>query len=253
MRTIARGIYLLAATVLLAGCAGGPESVPNPERAAAANTNLGVEYLRDGREAEAVKRLEKALRYDPRNVNAHWALAIAHDRLNEPEAADRHYRRAIDIRDRPEILNSYGVFLCRRGRSEEALEYFARAVEDSRYPGPADALGNAGMCLMRSGEPDRAERYFRRALARNEQHRPSLAALARRSLEGGDALRARGFFQRLVASASPRTPLSDEWLLLGARIEKALGDGEAATAYLQRYNERNPGDRRTLDGLDRDT
>lgn len=253
MNTMTYRSLLLTAVLVAAGCAGGPEPVPNPGRAAAANTGLGVDLLRDGKEAQAIKQLEKALEYDPRHVEAHWALGIAHDRLNEPEAADRHYRRAIDIQDRPEILNSYGVFLCREGRTGEALNYFERAAEDPRYPGPADALANAGRCLARVGETDRADRYFRRALARDERHRPSLAALARQSLERDDALRARGFFQRLEATASPQTPLADEWLLLGARIEAALGDRTAASAYLQRYNERNPEERRTLDELDRDT
>lgn len=250
MSTVIRGILPLAAVFALAACAGGPEPVPDPDRAAAANAELGVRYLRDGNEAEAVKRLEKALEYDSRHVDAHWALGIAYDRLNEPEAADRHYRRAIDIQDRPEILNSYGVFLCRRERVEDALDYFERAVDDPGYPGPADALANAGLCLDRVGQPDRAERYFRRALARNERHRPSLAGLAEQRLEEGDALHARGFFQRLQAASGPDRPLTDDWLLLGARIETVLGDREAAAAYLQRYNERNPGDQRTLDDLE---
>lgn len=249
MKTMTYTLRLLAAAVLLAGCAGGPE----PAGAAAANADLGMEYLRNGDEVEAIRWLEKALEYEPRHVDAHWALGIAHDRLNEPEAADRHYRRAIGIQDRPEILNGYGVFLCRQGRTDEALKYFQRAVDDPRYPGPADALTNAGLCLARAGDQDRAERYFRRALRHDERHRPALAALARQSLERGDALRARGFFQRLGATATSETPLTDDWLLLGARIETALGDRTAASAYLQRYNERNPEDRRRLDNLDRDS
>lgn len=248
-----RGVWLLTALLLVTGCAGGPGTSLDRERAAAANADLGIEYLRNGDNVRAVRKLEKALEYDSRHVNAHWALAIAHERLNEPEAADRHYRRAIDIQERPEILNSYGVFLCQRDRPEAALERFERAVSDPSYPAPADALANAGLCLARVGDREGAESYFRRALERNAQHRPTLAAMARASLERGDHLKARGFFQRLEATAGPRTPLVDEWLLLGARIETALGDRSAASAYLERYNDRNPGAPRTLDELDDDT
>lgn len=252
MRTTRPWASLVLAAVLAAGCAGTPDSVPDPERAAAANADLGIEYLRNGDEVRAIRTLEKALDYDPRHVDAHWALAIAHARLNENDAADRHYRRALDLQSRPEIRNGYGVFLCRTGRVDEALAQFKDAADDPQYPDAADALANAGLCLARAGESERADGYFRRALERNPRHRPTLAALAEQSLERGDNLRARGFFQRLEDTAGPQTPLADEWLLLGARIESALGEREAAEAYLQRYNDRNPGDRRALDQLDDD-
>lgn len=250
MNIAMRGLWLAVAASMLAGCAGGP--APNPERAAAANADLGIEYLRDGKETEAIERLEKALEYDSRNIDARWALAIAYSRLNENREADRHYRRAIDARDRPDIRNSYAVFLCRQGRVEDALSNFEQAASDPRYPEPAAVLTNAGLCLDRAGERDRAENYFRRALALDERHRPTLAALARHRLEGGDALNARGLFQRLEAATTAQTPLADDWLLLGARIELALENETAAAEYLQRYNERNPEDPRTLEGLERD-
>lgn len=252
MSTPTRRALLLTAALALAGCAAGPDSGVDPEQAAEVNADLGIDYLRNGDETRAIRKLEKALEYDDRHVDAHWALAIAYDRVNEPDGADRHYRRALDLKERPEIRNSYGAFLCRRDRVEKGVEYLERAADDPRYPGRADALANAGLCLERAGEDGRAEDYFRRALERNEQHRPTLAALARRYLAAGDALRARGFFQRLAATEGPQTPLADEWLLLGARIEMALDDRETAAAYLQRYNERNPHDRRTLDRLDGD-
>lgn len=242
-------LCLAAAALMLAGCAGGP--APNPGRAAAANADLGIEYLRDGKETEAIERLEKALEYDSRNVDARWALAIAYSRLNENREADRHYRQAIDVQDRPEIRNSYAVFLCQQGRVEEALSNFEHAADDPRYPEPAAVLTNAGLCLDRAGDRDRAEDYFRRALALDEGHRPTLAALARHRLEGGDALNARGLFQRLEAVTTAQTPLADDWLLLGARIELALGNETVAAAYLQRYNQRNPEEPRTLEDLER--
>lgn len=248
MKTTTHWLRLSAMILILAGCAGG--SGLDPRRAAEANTDLGIDYLRNGHDMQAIEKLEKALEYDPMQVDAHWAIAVAYQRIGEPGAADRHYQRALDLKERPEILNSYGVFLCQREQIQEGLEYLERAANDSRYPGQADALANAGLCLDRAGQAARAEEYFRRALERDERHRPTLAALARRNLERGDNLRARGFLQRLEATESAQAPLLDEWLLLGARIELALDDRETAAAYLQRYNERNPQDPRTLERLD---
>lgn len=249
MKTTIHWLRLSAVTLILAGCAAGSGSGLDPHEAAQANTDLGIDYLRNGNYTQAVEKLEKALEYDPRIVDAHWALAVAYQRINEPAGAERHYQRALDLKDRPEIANSYGVFLCEQDRVEEGLKYLDRAANDSRYPGQTDALANAGVCLDRVGKYDRADKYFDRALEQNAQHRPTLAALARRSLKQGDNLRARGFFQRLEATESAQTPLADDWLLLGARIEVALGDRESASRYLQRYNERNPSDQRTLERL----
>lgn len=249
MNIVTRGFCALTVALVLAGCAGGPGT--NPDRAAAANADLGIGYLREGEETKAIDSLEKALEYDSRHVEARWALAIAYSRLGENEEADRHYRRVLDIRDRPDIRNSYGAFLCRQGRVDDALSNFEHAADDPRYPEPAAILTNAGLCLDRAGDRDRAENYYRRALTLDERHRPTLAAFARHRLENGDALNARGLFQRLEAATTAQSPLTDDWLLLGARIEKALGNAAAATAYLERYNERNPKDPRTLEDLER--
>ena len=64
----------------------------------------------------------------------------------------------------------------------------------------------------------------------------ALTGMSRLQFEQGDFLRARAFNERADGVAQ----LDADQLLLAARIELALGDRDAAAAYLERHNAREP-------------
>lgn len=245
MRVTQAAAVLLCLLVLTA-CASSPQQKLNNADAANANANLGIDYMRKGNNELALSKLKRALEYNPDHVNANWALGIVYQRLNEPDKAETYFQRAIDRQPRPEILNSYGVFLCEQGETEEAVDKFQRSADNPRYATPANALANAGLCLERAGKTAKAETYYRRALKANPEHAPTLRQLAQLSYKQGDYLRARGFLQRLEDVET----LSGDMLLLGARIELAQGNRQGAALYLRRYNTDHPGAPRTLDQLE---
>lgn len=224
---------LAVACLLAAACTAAPVDAVDEQAAADANAALGIDYLRKGYEQEAVTRLKRALSYDPDHADAHWGLAIVYSRLHEFERAERHFKAALAAKPAPEIYNNYGAFLCARGRTEEAVDRFSTAAANPRYTRPADALANAGLCLYRAGQQDAAEGYLRRALDKNAEHPRALALLARLYYDRGDYLRARAFLQRRQAVAE----LEGDLLLLAARNELALGNGDEAGRYLARYNQ----------------
>jgi type IV pilus assembly protein PilF len=196
-----------------------------PEEAAAANLNLGVAYLRQGRPDLALDSLERALEYDPRLAAAHGTIAIVYEQLDDPEAAELHYHRATQLPpDMGVASNSYAVFLCRNGRWAEAEGYFQRAAENARYPTPEVALTNAGVCARGAGDVAAAERYFRAALARNAAFPDALFNMADLSYQAQDYLAARAFTQRYLSGAVG----SPEILLLCVQVERQLGAGGAA-------------------------
>jgi len=230
------GVWLVVLCGLaLAGCAG-HENVVDKGRAADANASLGADFLRKNDNEQALSRYKRALGYDRNNVSANWGMAIVNDRLGETEEASRFYKKTLDLQPGPAIYNSYGVFLCKQGDTDSAIKYFKRAANDPRYAGSADALANAGLCLHRAGQPAVAERYYRDALAANDSQLTALTDMARLKYEQGDFLRARAFIERADSVAK----LDAEQLLLGARIELALNDSEAAGAYLERHNAAEP-------------
>lgn len=233
-----RGVVVVLLLVVLAasaGCAGSRNAVDS-QRAAEANASLGADFLRKDDNEQALSRFRRALDFDSNNLSANWGMAIVSDRLGETADARRYYEKALDLQPGAPIYNSYAAFLCKQGDVDRAVKYFDRAANDKRYAGRPDALANAGLCLHRAGQPEAAERYHREALAADTAQFTALTDMARLKFEQGDFLRARAFNER----ADAVDQLDAEQLLLGARIELALGDRDAAGAYVERHNAREP-------------
>lgn len=236
-----RFLALLLAGVFTAGCASTAERQANEaKRRQIVDTNvqLATGYLQNGQLEYAKERLDRALQVDPRDSQANNMMALLQWRLKDYETADRHFRRALDVeKANAEAQNNYGVFLCERGRIDEAETWFKRAIENPYYRTPAMANQNAGLCLIKRGARPAAESYFREALKRDPQLAPSLHQMALISFESGRALAARGFIQRYfeVGEDSP------EILLLAVRIERALKNKDAEASYAVRLRGKYPG------------
>lgn len=225
---------LLAASLLVqTGCTSTPAregagSGGTDNEVAALHTRLGIGYMREEQNERAFDRLQRALEADPDYALAHLSMALLSERLNEPEKAEHHYRRAVRLDPRySEAHNNYGRFLCQRGRYEQAEEHFLKAVANPLYDAPQAAYTNAGRCMHRAGQMDKAEQYLRKALQIDPKFAVALLDMADISYRKGRILSARGYLQR-YQEVAPNTPRS---LWLGIRIERTLGDRNAASSY----------------------
>jgi len=231
---------LLATLVLalLAGCASSaPDSKVSSDDAARFNVQLGMNYMRRGDLEEARDKLERAVEQDSSLPSAHAALGILYERVGDTARAGDHLRRATRLApDDPNMLNSYGGFLCRHGEREEGIRHFEMAARNAYYKTPEVALTNAGVCARRIPDAEQAEAYLRRALEVNRTYGEALLQMADLSLEIGEPLQARAFVQRYQAVA-PASPASLE---LGRNIELAAGDRRAARAYALRLQREFP-------------
>lgn len=236
-----RHASVAAAAILLVACASSPDK-RDAERAAARkaaelNTSMGSEYLVRGEYEVALEKLKKAVSADPNYAPAHTVLAVLYERIGEEERAARHYRQAVKVApDSGDVNNNYGVFLCQTGKSQEALAYFARAVQDPFYRTPEIALANAGACELQAGNLDKAEKFLRQSLEYNAEFADALLPLARISYRKEEFMRARAFLQRFedVSEATA------ESLYLGFQVEQRLGDAEEARGYADRLRARYP-------------
>ncbi len=235
-----------AALVLLAGCVTGTDAdapqgsaavKPDLAEAARLNTQLGIDYARQGQNDLALEKLKRAVEQDDRLPLAQSSIAFVYARLGESKLADRHYRRAIELDpDDPSVRNNFGVFLCGNGRVAEGEAMLRQAAENRRYRTPEAALTNAGVCARKLPDLAKAEQYFRDALKLNPQFPDALAQMAWLSYQKKDYLRSRAFLQRyqMVGPATPET------LQIGALTETALGDAASARAYQQRLQKEFP-------------
>lgn len=227
-------LLAVLALVVVAGCAGLPsgdgqaQSRSNGERAAEANTQLGVRYLRDDQPQRALGKLRKALRQDPDNADAHTVSGVVYERLDEPERAAEHYRQAVQLApENGTARNNYGRFLCNRGEVDRGLEQFRRAVRNPMYERTALALTNAGRCALTAGREEDGEAFLLRALKADDEYAPALLRMARLRLQQGHYMNARAFHQRYLDMAAQ----SPEAAWIGLRIERRLGNEDAVASY----------------------
>lgn len=207
------------------------------ERAAQANADLGVEYMRQGDYPRALGKLRRALEQDRSLVDAHAGIALLYQQLQEYGEAEVHFKKALSLSDGdPNIQNNYAVFLCGRERHQEALGYFLKVAKNPAYPQPEVAHTNAGVCARRIPDLEQAETHFREALRRNPQYPEALAQMAFISYDQEDYLRTRAFIQRFESVA----PESSQILLLAMRTERQLGNAGAARRYEQRLRTTYP-------------
>ncbi len=233
MRLLA--VVLLAA--LMAGCASSGGNRGNKQEASRINTQLGIDYARNGQLQLAEEKLQRALEQDSSNALTHAALAFVYQQRGETDAAERSYRRSLSLNpDDSQVRNNFGAFLCGRGKNAEGEGYFLQAVRDRRYATPEVAWTNAGVCF-RAKDREKAEGYLREALRINPAFPDALAQMIVLSGEKQDYLRARAFVQRYEQTGAPASP---QVLWQAAQTEAALGDLETARRYQIRLKREFP-------------
>jgi Tfp pilus assembly protein PilF len=179
-----------------------------PDRAAKACLTVAEELEKNGYATEAAEQYERALKHNPRSVEATHRLAVIHDRQGDVVRAQAGYRRALELKPKdPDLLNDMGYFcyeranwteaetwlrkalefdpkhararvnlgmtLAQQGKSKEALEAFAAVVS------PAEAQANLGMILAQRGQLDEARQAFRKSLDLEPSSKIAQAALAK--------------------------------------------------------------------------
>ena len=230
---------LAAAVMLAAACA---QQLPPEQQkeAARSNSQLGLEYMKQGDNAIALEKLKKAVQQDPNAVDANAALGLVYARMKDRVLADKYLRKALDLDpSNASLLNNYGAFLCLEKREPQRAEgYFMRAAQSPRYATPEVAYTNAGVCARKIPDIGRAEAYFRQALERNAKFPDALVQMALLSADNANYLNARAFLQRYEAVV----PATRDTLALGMRIERGLGNRAAADRYADRLRNQFPED-----------
>jgi len=198
------------------------------QKASMANAKLGLGYMMQGNNEQALAKMQKALELDEENASAHHYLAELYNRLDEPAKAEKHYLHAIEITpEETSALNNYAVFLCRQGRYEASQEHFHRILENPLFKSKAQTFENMGLCAEQSGNVKQAEEYFRKALRYNAKLSKALLHMAQISFDKQSFLSAYGFYQRFL-EVGKQVPQS---LWLGILLERRKGNKNAVASY----------------------
>jgi type IV pilus assembly protein PilF len=230
---------LLTLALLLSACSSEPKKSENDLRKAAeTNTALGRQYMDMGQNEVAQEKLKRAVAFDKTYAPAHTMLGVLYESLDVMDEAEKEYRLAVKYDPQGgDVNNNLGAFLCATGKRQEAEPYFIKAIEDPFYQTPEIALSNAGDCALERGDLDKAEAFLRQSLEYDNKLGNALLSMAEVSYLQESYLRARAFLQRYEAVATP----TEESLVLGYRIETALGDQASADRYRTELQQQYPG------------
>ncbi len=149
---------------------------------------LGLTHSNLGQYQKSRQAYEQSLKLQPEDAatlnNLAWAIAV---HLNKPDEALPYARKAVELLpDNPNVLDTYGVVLLRKGDLVQATEVLNRSVSAERLPGNLLHLGNVYEKLNRKEE---ALRQYRAAWElvkddpKNPQYQELREAIAR--LGGG--------------------------------------------------------------------
>jgi len=128
--------------------------------------NLGVVFLRQGRNQEAIAHLNESLGIDPSRADAHNNLGVALARQGRFQEAMAHYAEALRIKpDYADAHNNLGVVLARQGKFQEAMVHYIEVLRIK--PDQAEAYGNIGNCLAEQGRFGEAIAHYKKALRIN--------------------------------------------------------------------------------------
>lgn len=198
------------------------------DKLAETNVKLGVGYFQQGNYEYALVKFRKALEIDDNLPNGHYAIALLYDRLGKPNAAAKHFERAIELNPQySDAYNAYAAFLCRKKQYDRADEKFKKALANPLYRSHALVRVNAGLCAIRAGNTKRAEYYFRNLLKGNPRNPTALFQMAKISFEEKRYLQARGYIQRYGAASKHNA----QSLLIGLKIERVLGGKNDLAKY----------------------
>ena len=180
LMTMLKKVSLVICAMMITACASGLKDESfvgtgefNAQEAAKTRVSLGLTYLKNGNFSQAKFNLDKALEFAPRSGEAHYAMAFYYQQVEELSRAQEYYESAISYSKKdPDVLNSYGAFLCEQGQYSEAKKYFLQAVDDKSYIASAETYENLAICAQNQGLTDDAKTYFIAAL----NHQPTRAS-----------------------------------------------------------------------------
>jgi tetratricopeptide (TPR) repeat protein len=149
------------------------EAIPILQRALQLNPNLpdyvlGAALLRVGRFAEVIPIYERALRLDPNQAEVCNDLGNALAGVGRVTEAIQRYEQALRLKPGfPEAHNDLGATLYASGRMPEAIQHYRQALQGN--PDYIEAEYNLGLALLETGNLDEAVAAFHAVVQRNPE------------------------------------------------------------------------------------
>ncbi len=137
------------------------------EKDSTAHYKFGIAYSRDipPNLQKAYIEFQKAVKLDPRNRDAHYALGDVHFKREDYAEAIVSFKKTLLIDPRfSEAHNYMGTVHERQGKFEEAIGEYHKALENTEYATPQFPHWNLGSLYLKQERYDDALREFKDVL-----------------------------------------------------------------------------------------
>jgi tetratricopeptide (TPR) repeat protein len=149
------------------------KTVSTVPRCARAQSNLGVEYIKEGKHTEAMSHFQSALKINPAYAEAHNNTGLVYKEQGMYDDALNSFWSAIKFKRRYfEAMSNMANTADLQGKHDNAIKLFKIIVK--KRPGYAQAHNNLGVIYLKTGQLDLAEEHFSRTLTLNPSHLEAL-------------------------------------------------------------------------------
>ena len=194
----------------------------------------------------AIPHLERSIRLDPENAEAHQMLGLVFGRLGHFNRAEAPLRRAVELfvlqsatneslrSSLADARNSLGVVLMNLNRYDEALPILRLATEEITYGSQHLALGNLGLAYIHRQRFPEAIDVLQRAVRRQPTFCVGNARLGEAYARSNDAAHALEALDRAIGTTVAGCDQFQDAFLWRARARIQLHQPDAAREDLQR-------------------
>ncbi len=195
-----------------------------------ANINLGLLYIKQGKNDEGLKILYKITRLNPDWALAHYWLAYGLKSVDRTEEALRETQLAADLDPRSlEYQYEAARALQNDGQYAEAVPYLERIIDLNPEYKLAEFM--LGFIRQKSGQSQQAIELYNRFLQRNPRHIQGHFNLAYELMEQGDCRAAVDHF-KTVLELKPEYREVHSYL---SRCYRSLGKNDLAMEHASLY------------------
>lgn len=226
---------VLVISSLISGCSSNPsgfgdksQDKVDPIKAARTRVSLALTYLENANYEQAKINLDKALEHAPFLADVHHSFAYYYQQVDEVKLAQKAYHEALKRSPKnPNIINSYGAFLCEQGDFKGAEEYLLAAVSLPNYAKVAETYENLAICAQTEIRLLDAIKYLNKALTYEPSRVKSLRLMTELLLATNQWQEAKQYLRQLERTSS----VSAESLWMWVQIEHFLSNDGAAKSY----------------------
>lgn len=214
-----------------------PDPAAQAKDSARVHTELASSYFARNQYSVALEELNEAVRSDSGYGPAYNMFGLVYMELGEDALAIKNFDQALRLNPGDsDANNNYGWFLCNRGQEARSIGYFLTAQKNPLYETPERSFLNAGICTRKMGNNVAAEDYFRKAIRLQPDLEQALYNLADIHYLRNNFAESRAYLSRLTKNAAPNA----QYLWLGVRVERKLGNRDAERSYAEQLRRRFP-------------